>query len=182
MYKMQPLTATQITDCDVPRAQVDVDVDADACYSPVAAISWKTNAQPSGLKQRQLIYTSTPKDKLKQQQQQRNNAIGFCNSAKAIRKHYVYVGEGSAAAVVKGKGEEGQGPSFFDERLKAFIILFGILSIGHQIVSLTSKYVYIYTCVYTNLSSVLTIYKMHAQLVMKMYLILILKNINLKLV
>ncbi|XP_034476720.1 uncharacterized protein LOC117783427 [Drosophila innubila] len=137
MHKMQPPTATQITDCDVTRAQVDVDVDDDAGCSPVAAISWKTNAQPNGLKQKQRIYTSTPKDKLKQQQPQRNDAIGFCNLAKAIRKHYIYVGEGSAAAVVKGKGEQGQGPSFFDERVIAFLILFGILIIVYRIVSLT---------------------------------------------
>jgi len=119
---MQSFPVMQITDCDVTTEAVDT------TSSSVGAISRKTNAQPNGRNQR--IYTSTPNDKFKKQQQlkQRNDAIGFCNLAKATKKYYINVG---------GKGKE---PTFFDMRLKVLGLLFSTVIIGYLLVSLASKY------------------------------------------
>ncbi|KAH8355263.1 hypothetical protein KR093_009898, partial [Drosophila rubida] len=97
-------------------------------------ISSKTNAQPNGWERR--IYTSTPKNKVSEQQQlkQRSSSsvdaiCGLFSSLKAAQKKL------SAAASVKW-----QAP-IMDSRLKALILLFGIAVIGYQLINLATPYI-----------------------------------------
>ncbi|XP_030554412.1 uncharacterized protein LOC115758038 [Drosophila novamexicana] len=129
---MQSLQETQsfLAECDVTRQRTDVK----SGTGPSAAISMETNVQPN--RQQQRIYTSTPINEFKKQHksQQRNDAIGFLDLAKATTKRYIRVGGGGAASV------KGQEPTF-DVRLKALILLFGIIIIGYRIITLTMPYI-----------------------------------------
>lgn len=130
---MQSLQETQsfLAECDVTRQRTDVK----SGTGPSAAISMETNVQPN--RQQQRIYTSTPINEFKKQHksQQRNDAIGFLDLAKATTKRYIRVGGGGSASV------KGQEPTF-DVRLKALILLFGIIIIGYRIITLTSEYIH----------------------------------------
>ncbi|XP_001985865.2 uncharacterized protein LOC6560361 isoform X2 [Drosophila grimshawi] len=103
---------------DVTRQQYEVN----AAANPSAAISMKTNAQLNG--QQRRIYTSTPIANRRESQQQRNDddAIGFCNLAKATAKRYICVG-----------GVKGQELTF-DVRLIVIILLFAIIIIGYRLI------------------------------------------------
>lgn len=129
---MQPLNGMHsfVAVGDVTEQQLDVK----SGTSSSAAISMKTNVQPS--RQQQRIYTSTPKIEFNKQRksQQRNDAIGLCRLAKATTKHYICVGEGGA------NGVKGQEPTF-DVRLKALFLLFGIIIIGYRAIILTMPYI-----------------------------------------
>ncbi|XP_062127890.1 uncharacterized protein LOC133840205 [Drosophila sulfurigaster albostrigata] len=124
---MQPLHKTLMRDCDVSQ---HFGVSANATNLSATAISSKTNAQSNGW-ERRMVYTSTPKYKVSEQQQlkQRNDvgSIRLRSSLKAAQKKF-----SAASTAVKW-----QAP-IMDARLKGLILLFGIAIIGYQFINLAS--------------------------------------------